>query len=244
MERSEVSALVGPAACRCNNKSTGEEPRIGEAMAADGGDFVDSVLAEMQQVSGLVPVAGPGTDDIVINGLVEIGMLDAPAAMKLTTITDLGMKRKVLEAMLAKISTGVGAGLPSPPFARSARLTERRAPLGFVEDGTGALFFSLAAIVGSQTTMRGKVSRVAHPDRLLIVPSAPGVVIQSIKVGDDEQLLQAGAPVELYSSDALTDSKPDNFSPVSPALDFTVVLVNTTAVAITGTIGVKADCQR
>ena len=88
------------------------------------------------------------------------------------------------------------------------------------------------------------ISREAHADRLLIVPSAPGVVFQSIKVGDEEQLLAAGAPVELYSTAALTDAVPDNFSPLGPALDFIVTLQNTTAVAITGTIGIKAAGRR
>ena len=82
--------------------------------------------------------------------------------------------------------------------------------------------------------MTGKVSRVAHPNRLLIVPSGPGAVLQSIKVGDEEQVLAAGAPVELYSTVALNDTIPDDFSPVGPALDFVVVLENTTVVAITG----------
>ena len=92
--------------------------------------------------------------------------------------------------------------------------------------------------------MRGKVSRAAHPDRLLIVPSAPGMVLGSIKVGDEEQLLAPGAPVELYSEAAMTDAVPDNFSPIGPALDFDVVLVNTTLAPITGTIGIKATVKR
>lgn len=199
-------------------------------------DYVDSVLAE---VSGY-----GGDDELTINGLVEVGALDMIGAEKVMQIRDMGMRSKVLEALLAKAQSGVGQGLPSPPFARSARSTERRAPLGFVEDGSGNNFFTLAAAIGATTTMRGKVSRVARPDRLLIVPSAPGVVLASLQVGDDEQLLAPGAPVELYSTDALTDSKPDNFSPIGPALDFVVTLQNTTIGAITGTIGIKADCKR
>ncbi len=50
--------------------------------------------------------------------------------------------------------------------------------------------------------------------------------------------------MELYSTAALTDAVPDNFSPLGPALDFVVVLKNTTAVAITGTIGIKASVKR
>jgi hypothetical protein len=92
--------------------------------------------------------------------------------------------------------------------------------------------------------MRAKVSRVAHVNRLLIVPSAPGVVIDSIKVGDEEQTLASGVSVELYGATALTDTVPDNFSPIGPGLDFIVTLKNTTAGAITGTIGTKATCKR
>jgi len=92
--------------------------------------------------------------------------------------------------------------------------------------------------------MQGKVSRKAHINRLLIVPSAPGMVLASIKVGDVEQLLAPGAPVELYSTAALTDTLPDNFDPLSEALDVTISLTNTTLAPITGTIGVKAECER
>jgi hypothetical protein len=126
----------------------------------------------------------------------------------------------------------------------SSRATERRAPLGFTEDGTGRNFFTLAAAIGSITTMRAKVSRVAHVDRLVIVPSLAGAVIESIKVGDEEQTLASGVPVELYGVSALTDTVPDNFSPIGPGLDFIITLRNTTAVAITGTIGTKAAVKR
>lgn len=160
-------------------------------------------------------------------GLVEVGGL-----------TEVGARR------LRKAAKKVGKAKPSPTFARSTRSTTRRAPLGFSEDGTGALFWSLAAAIGATTIMRAKVSRKAHVDRLLIVPSAPGVVLASIKVGDVEQLLAPGCPVELYSASALTDTLPDNFDPLSEALDFTVTLQNTTAGAITGTIGTKAECER
>jgi hypothetical protein len=169
-----------------------------------------------------------------ISGLVQVGALTEVGATRLRrTIRNRGLP-----------ATGIGAGLPSPPFAQSQRSTERRAPLGFIEDGTGANFFTLAAAIGSITTMRAKVSRAAHVDRLLIVPSAAGAVIESLKVGDEEQTLAAGVPVELYGTSALTDTVPDNFSPIGPGLDFIVTLRNTTAGAITGTIGTKCACKR
>lgn len=200
------------------------------------GDFVDELLAT-QGTSDTVSGMGMDEDyelDEHIGGLVEVGALTEVGAATVKALV-----KKMADHLKSK-----SGQKPSPPFARSARDTERRAPLGMTEDGTGRSFFTLAAAIGATTTMRGKVSRVAHVNRLLIVPSAPGVVIGSIKVGDEEQCLAAGVPVEIYGTSALTDTEPDNFSPLGPALDFQVTLVNTTAGAITGTIGCKAACKR
>lgn len=207
-------------------------------------DYVDSIMDALVMASG---GGGDAEADAAISGLVQVGALEPVGAAELRRVLpsrpDL---RSKLMSMASRVFAGGGLGhaLPSPPFAMSARETERRAPLGFREDGTGAFFFSLAAAIGATTTMRAKVSRVAHVNRLLIVPSAPGVVLTSVKVGDEEQLLDAGVPVELYSVAALTDTLPDNFSPLGPALDFIVTLFNTTAGAITGTIGTKAAAKR
>jgi len=212
-------------------------------------DYVDEVMEELDEdeVSGDDDEGDDDEDDEAIDGLVEVGAIDEVGARRLKRTRGRRKRRRLLASMLKaykKKRKNVGAGLPSPPFGQSQRSTERRAPLGFVEDTTGTNFFSLPGVIGATTTMRAKVSRAAHPDRLLIVPSAPGVVLQSVKVGDEEQLLASGAPVELYSAAALTDAVPDNFSPVGPALDFVVTLLNTTAVAITGTIGIKASVKR
>lgn len=172
-----------------------------------------------------------GHDEGMISGLVSVGAL-----------TEVGAAQ--VRRMMKQRRRPIGGSLPSPAFAQSARETERRAPLGFVEDGTGRNFFTLAASIGAITTMRAKVSRVAHVDRLLVVPSAAGAVFESIKVGDEEQTLASGVPVELYGTSALTDTVPDNFSPIGPGLDFIVTLRNTTASAITGTIGTKCACKR
>lgn len=188
---------------------------------------------------------GEDAMEAAVWGLVEVGRLEVVGAQSI--LQQQGRQQRALalaEVMAMGGKLPIGAAQPAPPFARSARETTRRAPLGFVESQSGAFFWSLAAVVGASTTMTAKVSRAAHTDRLLIVPSAPGVVMQSIKVGDEEQLLAPGAPVELYSAAALTDSLPDNFSPLGPALDFIVTLVNTTAGVITGTIGIKAECDR
>lgn len=169
-----------------------------------------------------------------IGALVRVGALDQQGAAKL-----LNAGRKMIQS--AGSSGRQGA---SPAFGRSSRDTVRRAPLGFKEDSTGNSYFTLAAAVGATTIMRGKVSREAHVNRLLIVPSATGVVIESMKIGDEEQCLEGGVPAELYGSTALTDTEPDNFQPLDKGLDFVITFKNTTAGAITGTIGCKASCKR
>lgn len=184
-----------------------------------------------------------------IAGLVEVGALTEVGAKKARKVV-----RKATLAARAGKPAQPSAARPQPQqrgatvsnqqFQRSSRETQRRAPLGFTEDGTGRNYFSLAATIGATTTMRAKVSRAAHVDRLLIVPSAPGATVQSIQVGDEEQVLAPGVPAELYGAAALTDALSDNFSPIGPGLDFVITLKNTTAVAITGTIGTKCTVLR
>jgi hypothetical protein len=219
-------------------------------------DYVSEILSRVSGSGGSGMYDDVvGDDDVVglddategeiaraVQGLVEVGALTEVGARKARK----AMRRGVIRGRVASPGAPrtLGSGLPSPPFAMSGRDTERRAPLGFTEDGTGRNYFSLAASIGAITTMRAKVSRVSHVDRLLIVPSGAGVVIESIKVGDEEQTLASGVPVELYGASALTDTVPDNFSPIGPGLDFIIVLRNTTAAALTGTIGTKCACKR
>jgi hypothetical protein len=218
-------------------------------------DYVSEILSRVSGLGGSGMYDDVVGDDVVglddhtegeiartVQGLVEVGALTEVGAAKARK----AMRRGVIRGRVAQPGQPrtIGSGLPSPPFAQSGRDTERRAPLGFTEDGTGKNFFSLSAAIGAITTMRAKVSRVSHVDRLLIVPSGAGAVIESIKVGDEEQTLASGVPVELYGTSALTDTVPDNFSPIGPGLDFIIVLRNTTAVAITGTIGTKCACKR
>lgn len=215
---------------------SGMDDLDGEAM-----DYVDEVLEEIE-VSG----DDEGDAEEFVDGLMEVGAITEVGAARLGRMSG-GRMRGALKKMLRswkRKQRRIGQGNPSPPFGQSSRSTQRRAPLGFVEDGSGENFFTLAGVLGTTTEMRAKVSRAAHADRLLIVPSDPGAVLQSVKVGDEEQLLSSGAPVELYSVDALTDSVPDNFSPLGPALDFVVILKNTTANVITGSIGIKASVKR
>lgn len=213
-----------------------------QVSGASGDDMYDD---EDMDVVGLDEETADEIDE-TITGLMEVGALTEVGArkarkrMRRTAARARARGQRVMRTPMGR----AGSGLPAPPFMQSSRETERRAPLGFTEDGTGANFFSLAAAIGAITTMRAKVSRVSHVDRLLIVPSAAGAVIESIKVGDEEQTLASGVPVELYGTSALTDTVPDNFSPIGPGLDFIITLRNTTAAAITGTIGTKCACKR
>jgi hypothetical protein len=129
-----------------------------------------------------------------------------------------------------------GSPPPSPPFGRSGRYVFRRAPLGFPT--------LTVAANASNTFVTQQVSRVYHPDRLLIIPAAPGLVIDSIRVGDEEQTVTPGAAVELYGVEALTDSKPDNFSPVQTGTTVTILIRNTTGAPIAVTMGMKGGVER
>lgn len=181
-------------------------------------DMVDRMLAAVS-----------GDDDDYV-GLQEVGLDRAAIAARQRN------RRAAMAAGQAPM-TSVPGTPPSPVFARSSRDTLRRASGGFVQ-------FSLAAAIGAVATNPMKVSRVVHIDRLLIIPSAPGIVIDSIKVGDEEQLLQPGVPVELYGTAALTDTLPDNFSPLQSGIDLVITLRNTTAGALTALIGVKGSVER
>ena len=130
-----------------------------------------------------------------------------------------------------------GGAPPSPPFGVSSRAVMRRAALGFPA-------FALAAAIGATNTQSAKVSRKFHPDRLLIVPSAAGILLDSVKIGDEEQLLAIGVPVELYGTAALNDSLPDNFTPVPSGIDVSITLRNSTAGALTALAGMKGGVPR
>lgn len=130
-----------------------------------------------------------------------------------------------------------GMSPPSPRFGITERSVLRRAPLGFPQ-------FTLGAAIGATNTQSAKCSRKFHPDRLLIVPSAAGIVVDSIRIGDEEQTLNPGVPVELYGTLALTDSLPDNFTPVASGIDVYITLRNTTAGALTALAGMKGGCER
>jgi hypothetical protein len=174
-----------------------------------------------------------------IEGLMEVGALDEVGAAAVKKLVNRGVALK--RAVRSVTSKG---GLPSPSFETTAPATKRRAPLGFLEDGTGSVGWSLAAVLGDTTIIRAQVSRVTHINRLLLVASAVGAVITSLKIGDVEQMLNGAVSVELYGTAALTDTLPDDFSPLKSGTDCIITLQNTTAGAITGTAGAKAFVKR
>ncbi len=135
--------------------------------------------------------------DAAVEGLMEIGAL--------TEVGAEAVKRKVRAGTPLKVAVRkvVSKGqLPSPNFATTAPSTMRRAPLGFIEDGTNSGGWALAATLGDTTIIRAQVSRPAHINRLLLVASAVGAVITSLKIGDVEQLLNGAVSVELYGTAA------------------------------------------
>jgi hypothetical protein len=135
-------------------------------------------------------------------------------------------------------AAGIGAGKAAknaPQFARSGRDVGKRAPLGF---GT----YNLAA--AASVTLTARVQRAFQADRLLVTSSQLGVLITSVKVGDEEQLLGGSVPAELYGTTALADSKPDDFTPSPGGIDFAVSLTNTAGTASTGAVGMKGYVKR
>lgn len=177
--------------------------------------------------------------DEAVQGLQEVGALDEVGATAVKALMSRGVPLKNAVSKVVQRSS-----LPSPNFQTTAPATMRRAPLGFIEDGTGSVGWSLAAVLGDTTIIRAQVSRPTHINRLLLVASAVGAVITSLKIGDVEQLLNGAVAVELYGTAALTDTLPDDFSPLKSGTDCIITLQNTTAGAITGTAGAKAFVKR
>ncbi|HEX6290297.1 MAG TPA: hypothetical protein VFZ66_13980 [Herpetosiphonaceae bacterium] len=228
------------------NRVAGEDDDVaGEDMDVAGDDEIGLDSETESYIAG--EIAGL----VEVGALTEVGAQKARKVIRKATLASRAGKQQQRPAQnraaarpQARPQQGAARPMAQNQFVRSTRETERRAPLGFTEDGTGRNYFSLAATIGATTTMRAKVSRAAHVDRLLIVPSASGVTVQSIQVGDEEQVLAPGVPAELYGPSALNDSLSDNFSPIGPGLDFVITLKNTVATAITGTIGTKCTVYR
>jgi hypothetical protein len=118
---------------------------------------------------------------------------------------------------------------------RSSREVGKRGPLGF-----GA--YSIATL--ATQTFTARVQRAFHCDRLLVTSAAIGMLITSIKIGDEEQILGGSVPAELYGTNALADVKPDDFTPAPAGLDISITLMNTSLATIAGTIGMKGFVKR
>ena len=128
-----------------------------------------------------------------------------------------------------------GAGQNAATFERSRRTQMKRAPLGFGN-------YSLATLISG--TFSARPQRAFHPDRLLVTSSQLGVVITSIKIGDEEQVLGNAVPAELYGTAALADSRVDDFSPIPSGIDASVTLTNSAGTTSTGSIGMKGSVKR
>jgi hypothetical protein len=138
------------------------------------------------------------------------------------------------DELVNQVSGGmmVGAG---QPMERTKPEIGKRAPLGFGN-------YSLATTVAGTFTARPQ--RPFHPDRLLVTSSQLGVLITSIKVGDEEQVLGGSVPAELYGTAALADPKSDDFTPSYGGIDFSISLVNSAGTTSTGAIGMKGYVKR
>jgi hypothetical protein len=137
-------------------------------------------------------------------------------------------------------ASGVGAATPTRQqggarMVRSDRTIGKRAPLGFG-------VFSLAA--GASVTLVATVQRAFMADRLLVAPSQIGVLITSVKIGDEEQILGGSVPAELYGATAMADSRPDDFSPAPAGIQLSVTLTNGAATTTTGAVGMKGSVKR
>lgn len=142
------------------------------------------------------------------------------------------------DQLVDEVSGGmyVGADQQQGNLMRKTKAeTQKRAPLGFGN-------FSLTT--GTSGSFTARPQRPFHPDKLLVTSSGLGVLIDSIKVGDEEQILGGAVPAELYGTAALADPRPDDFTPSFGGIDFSITLRNTNAGTVTGAIGMKGVVKR
>lgn len=163
-----------------------------------------------------------------VSGLDEIGY-------DVETLSDAEVGAIAKRRMRAAAPLAASQAQPGS-FVRSSRDILRRAPGGFPS-------FSLAAAIGATATNAITVSRPVDISRLTITPSGPGIVMDSMKVGDEEQLLTSGVPVEMYGA-TVYDVRSDNFTTLPAGIPLTIVLRNTTAGALTANIGFKGEVKR
>jgi hypothetical protein len=135
----------------------------------------------------------------------------------------------------AKAARSKGGSRQGDLMAKTAARMVKRAPLGFG-------IYNLAT--DASITLTARVQRAFQADRLLVTASQLGVIITSIRVGDEEQLLGGSVPAELYGVNALADSRSDDFTPSAGGIDFAVTLTNKAATASVGAVGMKGFVKR
>jgi hypothetical protein len=177
------------------------------------------------------------SNDMVDHMLASIAGLDEVGLDEIGELSDeeVGAKVKRAARKARNVQPSTSTAAPGA-FVRSSRDVLRRAPGGFP-------MFSLAAAIGATTTQSIKTSRPTDITRLVAVPSGPGIVMDSLKIGDEEQLLTSGVPVEMYGA-TVYDQRADNFTTLPAGIDLTIQLRNTTVGALTCNIGFKGEVRR
>lgn len=131
----------------------------------------------------------------------------------------------------------VGQDVPDPGrragLQRQQRELVKRRPLGFAPETSNTV------AAGATETFTATAKRGLRVNRLLVSTTAAGIVINSIKMGDVEQVLTPGVAAEAYGPDALTDSVPDNFDAIAANTEVTIEVENPTASPIDVTVAAK-----
>lgn len=110
-------------------------------------------------------------------------------------------------------------------IGRPRRSNKRVAYLGF---GAAA-----SVLTTAQATFSDQVQRGFQPEHLVLVPSAIGFIVDSIKIGDEDMIVGTKSMVaEMFDKQALL-TPPADFSPAPTGATVVVKVTNTTAGTLT-----------
>lgn len=124
---------------------------------------------------------------------------------------------------------------------RGKRDIGRIAPIGFEAQQANI------ALGGGIGTFVGRPSRSTHLRQLLVDNGAAALnelTITSIRVGDEEQLLNGEVNATLYGADALAGGMQDNFSIIEANVPCTITIRNDGAAAATPAVSGRAQANR